>query len=86
MLCRAQQDRAAATLCELRLSYLQSRYRTVSCSAELSKTGPPRLYVSYVYLIYNLAFTRYCHDQYCMVYGLLKGGREGVVYCAVAVQ
>jgi len=25
------------------------------------------------------AFTRYCHDQYCMVYGLLEGGRGGVV-------
>ena len=33
-----------------------------------------------------LTFTRYCNDQYCMVYGLLKGGRGGVVYCAIAVQ
>jgi len=33
-----------------------------------------------------LAFTRYCHDQYCMVYGLLKGGRGGVVQRAIAVQ
>jgi len=27
-----------------------------------------------------LAFTRYCHCQYCMVYGIQKGGRGGVVY------
>jgi len=33
-----------------------------------------------------LAFTRYCHCQYCMVYGMYKGGRVGVVYCALVVQ
>jgi len=26
----------------------------------------------------SLAFTRYCHDQYCMVYGIHKGGRRVV--------
>ena len=32
-----------------------------------------------------LAFTRYCHDQYCMVYGLLKGGRgSGGRSCSVS--
>jgi len=24
----------------------------------------------------NLAFTRYCHHQYCMVYGIQTGGLE----------
>jgi len=33
-----------------------------------------------------LAFTRYCHDQYYMVYGLQKGSRRGVVYCAIVVR
>ena len=36
-----------------------------------------------------LAFTRYCHGQYCMVYDIHKGGRRGsggVVYCALVVQ
>jgi len=32
------------------------------------------------------AFTRYCHDQYCMVYGIYTGGRGRVVYCAIDVQ
>ena len=34
----------------------------------------------------RLAFTRYCHHQYCMVYGTPKGGRRGVTYCAIVVQ
>jgi len=34
----------------------------------------------------HLAFTRYCHCQYCMVYGMYKGGRVGAVYCALVVQ
>jgi len=34
----------------------------------------------------RLTFTGYCHDQHCRVYGLLKGGRGGVVYCAMVVQ
>jgi len=35
----------------------------------------------------DLAFTRYCHHQYCMVYGIQMGGRwGGGVYCAMAVQ
>jgi len=33
-----------------------------------------------------LAFKRYCHCQYCMVYGIHEGGRVGVVYCALVVQ
>jgi len=34
----------------------------------------------------TLAYTRYCHCQYCMVYCIHKGGRVGVVYCALVVQ
>jgi len=34
----------------------------------------------------QLAFTRYCHRQYRMVYGIEKRGRWGGVYCAVVVQ
>jgi len=33
-----------------------------------------------------LAVTRCCYYQYCMVYGIHKGGRGGVVYCAIDVQ
>jgi len=33
-----------------------------------------------------LAFTRYCHCQYCMVYGIHKGSWVGVAYCAFVVQ
>ena len=33
-----------------------------------------------------LTFTGYCRDQHCTVYGLLKGDRGGVVYCAMVVQ
>jgi len=33
-----------------------------------------------------LAFTRYCCYQHCIVYGMPKGGRGGVVYCPIAVQ
>ena len=35
---------------------------------------------------YSLAFTRYCFNQSCMVYGIHKGGRGGVLYCPIAVQ
>jgi len=35
---------------------------------------------------WQLAFTRYCYYQYCMVYGIHKRGRVGVVYCALIVQ
>ena len=31
-------------------------------------------------------FTRYWKYQYCMVYVIRKGGRAGVVYCAILVQ
>jgi len=34
----------------------------------------------------NLAFTRYCHHQYFMVYGIHRRGRWGGVYCAMGVQ
>jgi len=34
----------------------------------------------------SLAFTRYCHPQYCMVYGIQQGGRWEGVYCAMVVQ
>ena len=31
----------------------------------------------------ELAFTRYCHLQYCMVYGIQRRGRWEGVYCAM---
>ena len=34
----------------------------------------------------QLAFTQYCHYQYCMVYSIHTGGRGGGVPCAVVVQ
>jgi len=34
----------------------------------------------------DLAFTRYCLHQYCMVYGIQKEGRWEGVYCAMVVQ
>jgi len=36
-----------------------------------------------------LAFTRYCHHQYCMAYGVHRGGGGGLVgdvYCTMAVH
>ena len=36
--------------------------------------------------IYKLAFTRYCHHLYCMVYGINREGRWRGVYYAMAVQ
>jgi len=33
-----------------------------------------------------LAFTRYCHHQYCMVYGIQREDRWRDVYCAMGVQ
>jgi len=35
---------------------------------------------------YSLAFTQYWYYQYCMVYGIPKGARRGLVYCPIAVQ
>jgi len=39
---------------------------------------------------YYLAFTRYCHNQYCMVCGIQKGGSVGERIlrngCAIALQ
>jgi len=34
----------------------------------------------------SLAFTRYCHHQYCMVHGIQKGGRQEGVYFPMVVQ
>jgi len=34
----------------------------------------------------GFACTRYCHHQYCMVYGIQKGGRCGGVYGEIDVQ
>jgi len=33
-----------------------------------------------------LAFTRYCHNQYCMVYVIQREGRWKGVYCAMVVK
>jgi len=33
-----------------------------------------------------LAYTRYCHYQYGIVYGITREGRGGVVYCAQVAQ
>ena len=33
-----------------------------------------------------LAFTRCCHYQYCMVYGINMEGRGEVIYCAKVAQ
>jgi len=33
-----------------------------------------------------LAFTRYCHHQYRVVYGIKREGRWAGVYCAMVVQ
>jgi len=35
---------------------------------------------------WSLSFTRYCHYQYCMVYGINRGSRGGVIYCARVAQ
>ena len=34
----------------------------------------------------QLSFTRYCHNQYCIVYSIPRGDRGGVVSCAIDVQ
>jgi len=34
----------------------------------------------------DLAFTRCCNAQYCMVYGVKTGGRKGVECCAIVMQ
>jgi len=39
-----------------------------------------------VYAGRGLAFTRYCHHRYCMVYDIKNGGRWKGVYCAMVVQ
>jgi len=31
----------------------------------------------------ELAFTRYCHRQYCAVYIAITGGRGETLYCAI---
>ena len=33
----------------------------------------------------GLAFTRHCHNQYCMVYDITRGGHWGTVYYAMVV-
>jgi len=47
-------------------------------SGILAKTSPQ--------MARTLAFTRYCHYQYGMVYGIRQGGRGVVVYWAIDVQ
>ena len=52
-----------------------AQHTCVACSAAVVSGAPQRL-----------AFTRYCHHQYCMVYGIQNGGRWKGVYCAMTVQ
>jgi len=33
---------------------------------------------------YELAFTRYCHSQYCMACIAIQDGRGGTLHCAIA--
>jgi len=35
---------------------------------------------------HSLAFTRYCHHLYCMVYGINREGRWRGAYCAMVAQ
>jgi len=35
---------------------------------------------------WSLALTRYCYYQYCKVYGIRMGGREGFAYCPSVVE
>jgi len=32
--------------------------------------------------LWDLAFTRYCHSQYCKIYIAIQGGRGETIYCA----
>ena len=59
---------------------LHGEIPTSSSPALLGRTGS-RLAASP-----SLAFTRDCHDRYCMVYSIQKGRRERGVPCAVVVQ
>jgi len=34
------------------------------------------------YMDMDIGLTRYCHDQYCIVYVAIKGGREKTIYYA----
>jgi len=52
------------------------RIRTPRNVAARSKRGGMR----------DLAFTRFRSYQSCMVYGIQKGGREGVLYWPIVVQ
>ena len=45
-------------------------------------SSPSHLY----YTLSHLAFTRSCYHQYCMMYGIRRGGRWRGVYCAMAVH
>jgi len=52
------------------------------------RLGPdlPNVTPHYPFATSMSAFTRYGYYQYCLVYGIPKGGRGGVVYCPIAVQ
>jgi len=60
-----------------------SLFRVASLPPTGIRSLPP---ISLLPFSCRLAFTRYCHCQYCMVYGIDTGGRVGVVYCALVVQ
>jgi len=69
-------------VCDLFL-FLHAATSRVPVSGRSQLTPLP----SCIHQAWPLAFTRYCHHQYCMVYGIQGGGgRWGAVYCAMSVQ
>jgi len=48
--------------------------------------GMQRLEEQQQVMVYQLAFTRYSHHQYCMVYGTQTERRWEGIYCAMVVQ
>ena len=60
--------------------------RAVSLSADAAVLCPLRPDNESPLPSSSLVCTRYCHCHYCMVYCIHKGGRVGVVCCALGVQ
>jgi len=55
-------------------------------TVETNEFKERRALLASVEVSWCLAFTRYCYYQCCMVYGIYKGGREGVLYCSIDVK